>query len=113
MENLFSYGTLPLTQVQKELFGRILEMHPDALAGFKKEKIKIKVEPVVNLSGEEEHVIISFSGNNSDVVEGMVLSITDYELKHADEYEPVDYKRIQVTLKSGKQSWVYVKNDNR
>jgi gamma-glutamylcyclotransferase (GGCT)/AIG2-like uncharacterized protein YtfP len=113
MENLFSYGTLQLEQVQLELFGRILKMEPDALVGYKKEKIKIKVESVVSLSGEEEHVIISYSGNDSDVIEGAVLSITKEELEHADKYETNDYKRITVSLKSGKASWVYVKNDNK
>ena len=83
-------------------------MEPDALVGYKKGKIKIKVESVVNLSGEEEHVIISYSGNDSDVIEGTVLSITEDELERADEYETDDYKRIRVTLRSGKQAWVYV-----
>ena len=40
-------------------------MEPDALVGYKKGKIKIRVESVVNLSGEEEHVITSYSGNDS------------------------------------------------
>jgi gamma-glutamylcyclotransferase (GGCT)/AIG2-like uncharacterized protein YtfP len=113
MENLFSYGTLQLEQVQLELFGRTLKMQSDALIGFKKEKITIKDETVVGLSGEEEHVIISYGGNNSDVVEGAVLSITRDELERTDRYETNDYKRIQVKLQSGKQSWVYVKNDKK
>jgi len=111
MENLFSYGTLQLEQVQLELFKRTIRTEPDALVGYKKEKIKIKVESVVNLSGEEEHVIISYSGNDSDLVEGAVLSITPDELDRADEYETDDYKRVKVTLRSGRSSWVYVKND--
>jgi gamma-glutamylcyclotransferase (GGCT)/AIG2-like uncharacterized protein YtfP len=111
MENLFSYGTLQLQHVQLELFGRTLKMEPDLLIGYKKEMIKIKLESVVNLSGEEEHVIIGYTGNESDVIEGAVLSVTKDELEHADEYETDDYKRIQVTLKSGRQSWVYVKNN--
>ena len=111
MEKLFSYGTLQLEQVQLQLFGRTIKMEADVLTGYKKGKIKIKLESVVNLSGEEEHVIISYTGNDSDHIKGVVLSITKDELEHADEYETDDYKRIQVTLKSGKQSWVYVKND--
>jgi gamma-glutamylcyclotransferase (GGCT)/AIG2-like uncharacterized protein YtfP len=113
MENLFSYGTLQLKQVQLELFGRTVELVPDALVGFKKEKITIKDETVVGLSGEEEHVIISHSGNDSDVVNGAVLSITQEELEHTDKYETNDYKRMQIILQSGKQSWVYVKNDKK
>jgi gamma-glutamylcyclotransferase (GGCT)/AIG2-like uncharacterized protein YtfP len=113
MENLFSYGTLQLEQVQLELFRRTLKTEPDALVGYKKEKIKIKVESVVNLSGEEEHVIISYTGNDSDVIEGAVLSVTEDELEHADDYETNDYKRINVILQSGKSAWVYVKNDKK
>lgn len=111
METLFSYGTLQLEVVQLELFGRTLVMAPDALTGYKKEKIKIKVESVVNISGEEEHVIISYTGNGSDVIEGVILSVTQDELEHADDYETGDYKRINVMLRSGKPAWVYVKND--
>ena len=113
MENLFSYGTLQLAQVQQEVFGRTMQMNPDALVGYKKEKIKIRVESVINLSGEEEHVIISYSGNDSDIIEGVVLSVAEEELKHADEYETDDYTRVTVRLLSGKSSWVYVKNDKK
>jgi gamma-glutamylcyclotransferase (GGCT)/AIG2-like uncharacterized protein YtfP len=113
MENLFSYGTLQLAQAQQEVFGRTMQMNPDALVGYKKEKIKIRVESVINLSGEEEHVIISYSGNDSDIIEGVVLSVAEEELKHADEYETDDYTRVEVRLLSGKSSWVYVKNDKK
>jgi hypothetical protein len=111
MENLFSYRTLQLAQVQLHLFGRTLQMQPDALVGYKKQKIKIKVETVIKLSGEEEHVVISYSGNDSDVVDGVVLSVTPEELEKADDCETEDYKRVNATLQSGKSTWVYVKND--
>lgn len=111
MENLFSYGTLQLEQVQLELFGRTLKMEPDSLIRFKKEKITIKDETVVGLSGEEEHVIISYTGNESDIIKGAVLSITADELERVDAYETDDYKRISAILRSGKSAWVYIKND--
>lgn len=111
MKNLFSYGTLQLTQVQLHLFGRTLLMQPAALVGYKKERIKIKVEMAVDLSREEEHVIISYNGNDSEVVDGVVLSVTQEELENAEDYETEDYKRINATLRSGKSTWVYVKND--
>jgi gamma-glutamylcyclotransferase (GGCT)/AIG2-like uncharacterized protein YtfP len=111
MENLFSYGTLQLKQVQQELFGRTVPTSPDVLSGYKKETIKIKVESVVSLSGEEEHVIISYTGNSLDIIEGVILSITQDELNEADKYETNDYKRINVHLQSGKTAWVYVKTN--
>ncbi|HEY6955375.1 MAG TPA: gamma-glutamylcyclotransferase family protein [Flavisolibacter sp.] len=113
MESLFSYGTLQLEKVQWETFGRTLDGVPDRLVAYKKETIKIRVESVVNLSGTQEHTIIGYTGNNSDVVEGVVLSITPGELIHADEYETEDYKRIKVTLQSGKKAWAYVKHDSK
>lgn len=109
MENLFSYGTLQLPNVQLKLFGRLVEMTPDALVGYKKEMIRIKIDSVINSSGLEEHLIIDYTGNEADVVDGVVLSISSEELQHADEYETEDYKRIAVTMKSGKTAWVYVK----
>lgn len=111
MEKLFSYGTLQLEKVQLETFGRTLQGHPDTLVGYKKEMIRIKVDAVVNLSGLEEHVAISYTGNEADRVEGVVLSITPAELEHADDYETDDYIRTQVMLQSGTQAWVYVKNN--
>jgi hypothetical protein len=85
-------------------------MQPDALVGYKKERIKIKVEMAVDLSREEEDVVISYSGNDSEVVDDVVLSVTQ-ELEKADDYETEDYKRINATLRSGKSAWVYVKDD--
>ena len=111
MEKLFSYGTLQLRKVQLELFGRTLQGYADSLIGYKNEKIRIQVDSVINLSGIEEHVIISYTGNNSDVIEGMLLLVTRDELQTADAYETEDYKRIEVALKSGKTSWVYIKNE--
>jgi hypothetical protein len=113
MENLFSYGTLQMEKVQLELFGRKLQGYSDVLLGYKKERIRIKVDSVVHLSGIEEHVIISYTGNSSDVIEGFVLLVTPGELQIADEYETKDYKRIEVTLKSGTTAWVYIKSDNK
>jgi gamma-glutamylcyclotransferase (GGCT)/AIG2-like uncharacterized protein YtfP len=111
MENLFSYGTLQSKEVQQELFGRSPEAHADCLAGYKKESIKIKLDSNSNSRSVEEHVAIIYSGNDLDIIEGLVLSVSLNELEITDEYETNDYKRIQVTLQSGKASWVYVKND--
>lgn len=111
MGKLFSYGTLQLEQVQLETFGRTLLGYPDSLKGYKKEIIKIKVASVVNLSGIEEHIIISYSGRDSDIIEGLVFSVTRDELDHADAYETNDYRRIEVVLQSGRNAWVYVKSD--
>ena len=49
-----------------------------------------------------------FTGNEDEEVKGTVFKITSAELLKADSYEVDDYERIEVILKSGIKSWVYV-----
>lgn len=111
MENLFSYGTLQLESVQNDTFGRKLEGYSDYLIGFKLTYIKITDEAVLASSGISEHPIITYTNNENDKVKGTVFIITEEELAQADSYEVDDYKRILVSLQSGKKSWVYVSQD--
>jgi gamma-glutamylcyclotransferase (GGCT)/AIG2-like uncharacterized protein YtfP len=106
---LFSYGTLQLEAVQMESFGRLLEGRADAMPGFKKDMIEITDPDVIKLSGQRFHPVVSVSANPHDEVAGEVFFISAEELAAADRYEVSDYKRIEVTLKSGTQAWVYVK----
>ena len=46
-----------------------------------------------------------------DKVIGTVFKITSDELLKADGYEVNDYKRVEVTLESGRRSWAYVKKN--
>lgn len=110
MENLFSYGTLQLEAVQKDTFGRKLEGNTDYLIGFKLTYIEIKDEAVLASSGTSKHPIITYTNDENDTVKGTVFIITAEELAQADKYEVDDYKRVLVSLKSGKKSWVYVSN---
>ena len=107
-ENLFSYGTLQLEQVQLETFGRILEGEPDALPGYQLVMITITDEDFVIKSGTANHRTIQFTGNSADVVEGMVFKVTSKELEDADSYEPEGYERVKVQLRSGCTAWVFV-----
>ena len=106
---LFSYGTLQLEAVQKKSFGRLLVGRTDAMPGFKKEMIEITDPDVIKLSGERFHPVVSASTNPNDEVVGKAFFISAEELEAADRYEVSDYKRIEVTLKSGIKAWVYVK----
>jgi gamma-glutamylcyclotransferase (GGCT)/AIG2-like uncharacterized protein YtfP len=106
---LFSYGTLQLEAVQMKSFGRLLDGRDDAMPAFKKEMIEITDPEVVKLSGERFHPVVSASVNSNDEVAGKVFFISAEELEAADRYEVSDYKRIEVTLKSGIPAWVYVK----
>jgi hypothetical protein len=107
-ESLFSYGTLQTEAVQLATFGRRLEGKPDVLVGYSLTMIQIEDQNFVSLSGATHHRNIQFTGIASDFVEGMVFTVTTKELEKADAYEPADYKRILVQLRSGRNAWVYL-----
>ena len=108
MEKLFSYGTLQLEKVQLETFGRKLVGKPDVLTRYKLDKVVIRDEKVLALSQVEEHLILKFSGDEQDVIDGVIFEVTEDELIEADKYEEENYKRILETFKSGETAWVYV-----
>ena len=106
-QNLFTYGTLQLEEVQLDTFGRRLEGRQDVLIGYRLAIITIKDEDFVAKSGSAEHRNLQFTGNESDFVEGTVFSVTMEELKRSDAYEPEGYERLLVQLKSGTKAWIY------
>ena len=108
MENLFSYGTLQHENVQLENFGRILDGSKNILQRYCLEEIEITDEFVLKTSKKSFHPILFFTGNEDKEVKGTVFKITSAELLKADSYEVDDYERIEVILKSGIKSWVYV-----
>ncbi len=108
MERLFSYGTLQLSSVQEETFGRLLQGEPDVLVGYKVSDIKIKDKEVLRKSGKEFHPILKATGKSSDRVEGTIFEITAQELAQADEYEVEEYARIEAEFESGLKAWAYV-----
>ncbi|MEO5783781.1 MAG: gamma-glutamylcyclotransferase family protein [Ginsengibacter sp.] len=113
-EILFSYGTLQLESVQLNTFGRKLEGDPDVLTGYKITLVKIEDEAVVAASGMTHYNNLTYTGNASDEINGMVLKLTETELQQADEYEAdADYKRIRVELQSGKTAWVFLCTNNQ
>ena len=109
MPLLFSYGTLQQEPVQISTFGRVLQGDPDALVGFELSRVKIEDPAFVATSGQSEHVIVTFTGNDRSRVSGMVFEITETELARADAYEPVGYERVLARLASGTEAWVYAR----
>jgi gamma-glutamylcyclotransferase (GGCT)/AIG2-like uncharacterized protein YtfP len=107
MPLLFSYGTLQVEAVQRATFGRLLVGQPDELVGFEQSLIRIKDQQTIALSGKADHVIVKFNGRSDSRVRGTVFEITANELAKADRYEVAEYRRISVTLASGKKAWVY------
>lgn len=105
---LFSYGTLRQPDVQQTTFGRILDGEPDAVVGYRLENVEITDPRVIATSGSRVHPILVPDSGPGAAVDGTVFSITDTDLRAADEYEVDDYKRIEVPLRSGGTAWVYV-----
>ena len=105
---LFSYGTLQNPEVQLDTFGRLVAGEDDALPGFTVDYAEIDDPRVVELSGHSVHPVVRSTGNTLDKVTGMVLRVTEDELDAADEYEVEFYRRVEVSLQSGRAAWVYV-----
>ena len=108
---LFSYGTLRQAAVQQALFGRTLDEAPDALGGFRIDTIAIEEPDIVNLSGKATHLILRRDEAATAPIAGAALAIVAAELAAADVYEGHHYRRIAVTLVSGRCAFVYVASD--
>ena len=108
MPLLFSYGTLQQEDVQRATFGRPLDGWRDELPGFEPSLIRIEDPEIAAAVGRTHHANVVRS-SRSGRVSGTVFEVTDAELAAADEYErPASYRRVAVTLASGKTAWVYV-----
>lgn len=106
-EYLFAYGTLQNVAVQLATFGRKLNGQPDALVGYRLVLVEIADQDFAASHGAQQRSLES-TGLASDFVAGMVFAVTRQELVQSDEYEPADYHRVRVALRSGGQAWVYV-----
>ena len=107
-ERLFSYGTLRLEEVQLQTFGRRLDGEADALVGYRVVMITITDEEFVTKSGTADHRNLQFTGDETDIVEGVVFKVTRQELEQADAYEPEGYERVKARLRSGAEAWVFI-----
>jgi len=105
---LFSYGTLRQPEVQRALFGRLLESHEDILPGYTLASITIADPQVIALSGSAEHPILRISDDPEDVVFGMALNVSEGDLARADVYEDPAYRRVLASLRSGRRAYGYV-----
>ena len=100
MPRLFSYGSLQQPAVQLATFGRVLEGSRDALMGYELRDV---------IHGDKQLANVIRSPRADSQVSGTTFEITESELAAADDYEHSDaYTRIQATLASGGETWVYV-----
>lgn len=77
------------------------------LKGYKLSTIEIKDKTFLS-KGESRHQQTLIPSNEGNGIEGMILQLSEDELRLADSYEPNTYKRIKVMLQSGQEAWVYV-----
>ncbi len=102
MEKLFAYGSLQNEDIQKDLFGRILEGTPETLIGYVVKQIQIEEE-----FGIVNYPIITQTENQEDTINGIVYAISTKELHQSDLYEGLHYKRVEVQLQSKQKVWAY------
>ncbi len=102
MEKLFAYGSLQNEDIQKDLFGRILEGTPEKLIGYVVKQIQIEEE-----FGIVNYPIITQTENQENTINGMVYEISTKELHQSDLYEGLHYKRVEVQLQSKQKAWAY------
>lgn len=103
MENpihIFAYGTLQDLNIQMRLFGKKLTGEADVLIGYRLSDKKIM----------GKYKVIRETGAQEDRLKGVNYTLDFQELLITDTYEGEAYKRILVTLASGKKAWVYVVN---
>lgn len=106
-ESLFAYGTLQDEAVQLATFGRKLAGQADALVGYRLVLVEVTDQEFAASNGAQQRSL-QHTGLASDFVEGTAFLVSREELEQADEYEPTDYKRVAVQLRSGGTAWVYV-----
>jgi gamma-glutamylcyclotransferase (GGCT)/AIG2-like uncharacterized protein YtfP len=102
MQKLFSYGTLQDTDVQENLFGRILQGTPEILIGYELSEIQIEEE-----FGLVHYPIIMETEDSNDTISGILYQVSMNDLHQADLYEGKHYKRIEVQLQSSQKAWAY------
>ena len=110
---IFSYGTLQDPAVQEAVFGRRVPSLPDELPGFILDHVQIVDPDVIAKSGRDEHPILRRSSASGVSVKGSALAIEPEDVAKADAYEVADYRRIAVTLASGRNAYVYVARRRR
>lgn len=80
----------------------------DVLHGFAIVQVTIGDPGVLQASGIEVHDAL-VPDPEAAPIPGKVFDLTAAELAQADIYETEHYRRTQVSLASGRTSWVYIK----
>ena len=111
MPIVFSYGALQEAEVQRATFGRLLEGREDELPGFERALVAIEDASIRQRLGRTHHDNVLVSEDSNNRVRGTALHLSEQELVRADAFEaPYLYSRVEATLASGKQAWVYMRD---
>lgn len=97
-EFIFTYGTLQDEAVQRYVFRRVLSGGEDVLPSY----------TISDKKMYGRYLVLEPTGKQKNEVAGRVYALSGTELLKADVYEGPAYKRIAVSLKSGRRAWVYV-----
>ena len=109
MTHLFCTAQLQRNEVQMATFGRLLRGEPDVLLSYELTQIPILDPQMAVAAGRAAHANVTFNGDRTSQVTGVVFEVTDAELEAVDCYEAVaGYQRREVTLASGTAAWVYL-----
>ena len=90
-----------------DLFGRKLTGEIDRLEGYKIKPVIISDLAFLERGEDQNQKIAIHTNNPADKIEGTAFEVSEDELMLSDQYEPVDYKRVMVKLKSGRSAWIY------
>ena len=109
MPLLFSYGTLQQEDVQLSTFGRKLTGEKDLLLGYEPSLVKIPDPSIAQRLGKTHHDNVTATGDDWSSVQGTVFEVSDDEIGMVDRFEAeFRYERVNASLASGKEAWVYV-----
>ena len=102
MIKLFSYGTLCEKDIQLKEFGQefYVEPHLDYITGW--DIIKVK------MYGEYHKVAIP-NGNSTSTIMGAIIHIPEEMIPMVDEYEGLEYKKVNIKTLSDLDCIMYVK----
>jgi hypothetical protein len=109
MPLIFSHGSLQQPDVQKSLYGRVLNAESDQLVDAIRTQVEVPASHKAAASGVTHYANVEFAAGSGSRVAGRVLEVTDVELALTDVYErEAEYVRVRANLASGRSAWVYV-----